>query len=274
MNLPYLVPRVVRHFLPERLTRWLLLRSLIIKPGLESADPGAAVRRYEGVLQEQSRSLKGQKVLVFGYGGRFDIGVSLLRASASHVTLCDPYAPLDHLHNAGLLASHPEYLVLVNQQPRPRPEYMELAESDVQTLAASSTARTFDVVISNSVFEHVEDAEGITESLARLTGTEGIHIHFVDLRDHYFKFPFEMLRYREDVWRRWLNPTSNHNRLRLWDYRRIFDKHFANLEILVLDRDEAAFKRVQDLIRPEFRSGNLQDDAVTLIRIVASIPRP
>ena len=46
MNLPYLVPRVVRHFLPERLTRFLLLRSLIIRPGLETTDPAKAVSHY------------------------------------------------------------------------------------------------------------------------------------------------------------------------------------------------------------------------------------
>ena len=33
-------------------------------------------------------------------------------------------------------------------------------------------------------------------------------------------------QYSELTWRRYLNPTSNHNRLRLWDYRRIFEGNF------------------------------------------------
>ena len=43
MNLPYLVPRIMRHFLPEGATRFLLLRSMIIKPGMETANAGSAV---------------------------------------------------------------------------------------------------------------------------------------------------------------------------------------------------------------------------------------
>ena len=46
MNLPYLVPRVIRHLLPERITRFLLLHSLVIRPGVETSDPDTAVRRY------------------------------------------------------------------------------------------------------------------------------------------------------------------------------------------------------------------------------------
>ena len=68
--------------------------------------------------------------------------------------------------------------------------------------------------------------DGITHALAGLTAAGGLNIHFVDLRDHFFRYPFEMLHYSEAAWRRWLNPTSNHNRYRVWDYRRVFEAAF------------------------------------------------
>jgi hypothetical protein len=114
--------------------------------------------------------------------------------------------------------------------------------------------------------------EGITRALAGLTKPEGIHIHYVDLRDHFFKYPFEMLRFSEGTWRRWLNPSSNHNRYRLWDYRRAFQACFGQVEIQILTREEEAFRKLLPRIRPEFLSGNLEEDAVGLIQVVASRP--
>ena len=102
MNLSYIVLRVIRHFLPEGVVRFMLLRSMIIKPGLETVDPQGAVLRYLEVLKSKRISLRGKRVLVFGYGGRFDIGVGLLGAGAGYVALCDRYARPDDRHNASV----------------------------------------------------------------------------------------------------------------------------------------------------------------------------
>jgi hypothetical protein len=254
-------------------TRFLLMRSFIIKPGLETADPAAAVERYAAALSAQNDSIGGKRILVFGYGGRFDIGVGLLDAGAAYVALCDRYARPDDVHNRQLLAAHGDCLYLDAGRPRPRRERMELIEADVRAVDAPSTNQGYDLAISNSVYEHLDDAAGTTQALARWTSPGGMHMHFVDLRDHYFKYPFEMLRYPESTWRRWLNPSSNHNRLRVWDYRRIFESHFEQVEISILERDEAAFRRVQHHIQPRFIAGNEAEDAVTLIRITARKPR-
>ena len=59
LNLPYLLPRLTRHFLPEKLVRALLLRSVIIRPGLETSNPFAAVQRYVDVLAGHGGSSAG-----------------------------------------------------------------------------------------------------------------------------------------------------------------------------------------------------------------------
>lgn len=273
MNPRYLVPRVVRHFLPERLVRFLLLRSMIIRPGLETVNAVAAVNRYSEALSSEHWSVEGKRILVFGYGGRFDVGIGLLEAGASYVGLCDKYAAPDDGHNQGLVSSHPSYLQLEGTKPRPRRQHMELIQADLANLAPPDLQKRYDLVISNSVYEHLEDPDGITSALARWSAPGGLQLHFIDLRDHFFKYPFEMLCYKESTWRRWLNPSSNHNRLRIWDYRRIFEKSFKEVQIATLERDEPAFTKIRHRIRKEFLSGVLAEDAVTLIRITARGPR-
>jgi len=272
MNLPYLIPRLARHFLPEKLVRALLLRSVIIRPGLETSDPFAAVQRYADVLSERGLSFSGKRILVFGYGGRFDIGFGLLKAGAAHVILCDKYAPADEAHNRQMFAGEGKYFIVENKGIRPRPEWMTLLESDIRDVHVTSQIEPVDIVLSSSVYEHLDDVEGITRALAGLTKPDGIQIHFVDLRDHFFKYPFEMLRFSENTWRNWLNPSSNHNRYRLWDYRRVFEACFGHVEVEVLSHEHEAFRKLAPHIRPEFVSGNLDEDAVTLIRVIASKP--
>ena len=272
LNFPYLLPRLARHFLPEKLVRVLLLRNIIIRPGLETSNPFAAVQRYADVLSERGLSFRGRRVLVFGYGGRFDLGFGLLMEGVSHVILCDKYAPPDETHNRQMFGAEEKYFHVEKQGLRPRPEYMTLIEEDIRDSEVTAEIESVDFVLSSSVYEHLDDVEGITRALARLTKPDGTHIHYVDLRDHFFKYPFEMLRFSENTWRTWLNPSSNHNRYRLRDYRRVFEANFGQVEIKTLACEEEIFRKQMPHIRPEFISGNLQEDAVTLIRVIASQP--
>ena len=256
--------------MPEKLVRALLLRGIIIRPGLETSNPFAAVSRYVDVLSVRGLSFQGKRVLVFGYGGRFDMGFSLLKEGAAHVVLCDKFAPTDEPHNRQLFGAEQKYFFADKAGLRPRPEWMTLLEDDIRELQVRGETELVDFVLSSSVYEHVDDVEGITRSLAALTKPDGLHIHFVDLRDHFFKYPFEMLRFSESTWRVWLNPSSNHNRHRLWDYRKAFEDCFANVDIEILSREDEAFRKLQPQIRPEFISGNMEEDAAATIRIIAS----
>ena len=272
MNLPYLIPRLIRHFLPEKLVRTLLLRNIIIHPGLETDNPFAAVKRYVDVLGEHGLSFQGKRVLVFGYGGRFDIGFGLLQEGAAHVILCDKYAPPDEAHNHRMFSAEEKYFLMQNKGLRPRPEWITLLEADIRDVNVTRKIEPVDFVISSSVYEHVDDVEGITRALAALTKADGLQIHYVDLRDHFFKYPFEMLRFSENTWRRWLNPSTNHNRYRLWEYRDAFKACFEQVEIKVLSREDEAFRKLLPRIRPEFVSGKIEEDAVGVILVLASKP--
>ncbi len=273
MNLRYLLLRLVRHFMPEGLARFLLKRRWIIKPGLESTDPFAASVRYVETLAEKGMSIEGKRVLVFGYGGRFAVGVDLLQRGAAHVVLCDHFVLLDSERNRELLPAYERYLKVDQDEVLPRGEFITLLHGDIREESIQRQISQVDVILSTSVFEHLDDVPGITTALAKLTAPGGVHLHFVDLRDHYFKYPFEMLKYSEGVWQNFLNPTSNLNRYRLNDYRREFESNFNSVEFDVLERLEDEFRKVERALRPEFKTGDIRVDAVTLIKVFASQPR-
>ena len=272
MNLPYLVPRLVRRFLPEKLVRALLLRSWIIRPGLETSNPAEAVYRYVDVLSKRGLSFKNKRVLVFGYGGRFDTGFGLLNEGASHVILCDKYAPPDEMHNRRLFSTEEKYFIAEKNKLHPRPEWITLLQADIRDVHVRGLVEPVDIVVSNSVYEHLDDVEGVTNALAALTKPDGIQIHFVDLRDHFFKYPFEMLRFSREIWLNWLNPSTHHNRYRLWNYRSVFEACFEHVDIEILTREVEAFQKIRPHIRPEFISGKIEDDAAATIRVFASKP--
>jgi SAM-dependent methyltransferase len=269
VNLRYLLLRFVRHFLPESITRFLLRRGLIIRPGLETREPASAVTRYRDALETRGASLTGKRVLVFGYGGNFAVGAELLRAGARHVVLLDRFAPPDDRRNRELVRAYPDYFSLRGEQVVTNEAFITLIHDDVKNVRTEK----FDLVLSSSVYEHLDDVDGLTKALAALTAPGGIHIHYVDLRDHYFNLPFEMLKFSEQTWKKWLNPTSNLNRFRLRDYQRVFEAYFSKVEINVLAREPETFARARRNIRPEFLTGDDAHDTVTLIEVIASQPK-
>ena len=272
MNLAYVMPRMVRHFMPDAVVRSLLRRSLLIQPGIETRDATGALKRYLDVLAERRLSFKGKRVMVFGYGGRIDVAVRLLKEGAAHVFLCDRYAPPDSAHNRRQLAANQSGVLVPHAVEPPHPELITFLHGDIREETLTRNIEPVDFVISNSVFEHLDDVDGTTSALAALTRPDGVHIHFIDLRDHFFKYPFEMLRFSEYTWRHWLNPSSNHNRYRLWHFRQAFARHFGNLDVCVLSRNETEFNKVRRHIRPEFISGRTDEDDVEVILVVAKEP--
>lgn len=251
--------------------RWMLKRSDFIQRGFETREPEIAADRYIQALNEVGRDISGGSVLVLGYGGYFGLGVALLRKGARHVTLCDPYAKLDHNANRALADSTIPYLQVIGRKTVVNPEWITLIHKDIQSVAPEFE-QSFDLVFSSSVYEHLENVDGTTAALAQVSSSGCFHLHFIDLRDHYFRYPFEMLCYTDWVWRTFLNPDSNLNRLRAWRYEAVFRKYFQNVKWETLESDLKGFLDAEKRIHPEFRSGEEQLDAITRIIVHASNP--
>jgi hypothetical protein len=271
-NLNYILPRVIRHFLPDAVVDYLLKHSLIIQPGLETLSPEKAVERYIEKLKLHKLSLVGKRVMIFGYGGNLTIGCLMLEAGARQLVLCERQGFSNDFDLEDLGKRFPQYLIKEGDRYTLDPKQIELFHGDIVELAAKKSFEKVDLVLSTSVFEHLTEPETVTKSLAQLTSPTGSHLHFIDLRDHFFKYPFEMLCYRKATWERWLNPTSNLNRLRIFDYRNLFQRHFSKINIVVEERDMDGFFISQARIQEQFISGDNEEDSITQIHLVANMP--
>jgi SAM-dependent methyltransferase len=265
----YVALRLVRHYLPDQVVHLLLHRGFIIRAGIETSAPAEAIRRFMDAIDGAGATVVGRRILIFGYGGRFDVAVELLRAGARHIVLVDPYAaPMQA--TAPLASAGSPFLEISGARAVPVPEWLTVVHAPLRQYL-SNGGGPVDIVLSNSVLEHVDDMAGAVAELARVTAPGGQHFHFVDLRDHFFKYPFEMLCYSERTWRRFLNPGSNLNRLRVWDYERLFSSSFPRVAVQVRYSDLPAFRATRPRIRPEFLSGDEDRDAVTQILLRASL---
>ena len=272
-SIKYLIPRIARHFLPESLAIWLLKHGWIIKPGLETISPQQAAERYSSHLGEHHLTLKGMRVMVFGYGGNLSIAAWLLSAGARHVVLVER-AGLPKKYDLDEIAKQfPQFFSKYSDGFKIDPQYISIFHYDINALAKENTFSPVDLVLTSSVYEHLEQPEVITHALAQLIDNGGSHLHFIDLRDHYFTYPFEMLCHSQSVWRTWLNPTSNLNRYRITDYLTLFKKYFLDVHLITEAADLPNFTKCKGRIRSEFLSGNDEMDCITQICLVASKPR-
>jgi hypothetical protein len=244
---------------------------LLIQPGLETRHPHAAAKRYLKVLEKQDKTLKGKRILVLGYGGYLGLGDALLKMGAKHVTLLDPYARSYERENLRLATKSNPFISSVGKQVIPNPDYLTLHHKPINEVSLEARERV-DYVLSSSVYEHLTHPLEVTRHLSNWTNADGSHIHFIDLRDHFFRYPFEMLSYSEATWRKFLNPSSHLNRFRIWSYEAIFQQVFEKVNLEIVEHDFQAYRKNVHRIRQEYISGDENRDAATKITIFASLP--
>jgi SAM-dependent methyltransferase len=242
-----------------------------VEPGLETRQPEAAADRYEAAVQAGGGRLKGKRILLLGYGGYFGLAVSFLERGVSHVVLVDPYARVNDEMNLALAQRETLFLSIEDGQVIPREEWITVDPNFLKDVILTEHDK-IDFIFSSSVLEHVSNPDELIRDLSRITHPEGLNVHFIDLRDHFFKYPFEMLCHSDRVWSRFLNPTSNLNRLRVWNYEDIFRRYFQKVELEIFERELATFEKTKRRIRPEFVSGDIEADCAARLRVNASLP--
>jgi len=273
MNFQYLSLRFIRHLLPEQWAVYFKYHRLFIRPGLETVDPAKAVEQYRQALSQFGIDLTNKKVMVFGYGGNITIGCELIVAGAEKVFLVEQKGFTSNLNLSQISLGYPSCFSHQSGKAIPNPQKIVVFHDSLNSISSQSAFEKVDLVLSSSVFEHLREPLEIASQLAEMTGPRGGQLHFIDLRDHYFKYPFEMLCYSDRAWNDWLNPGSHLNRLRIRDYRNIFIQFFNQVEIIADERDMEKFNLTRNRIRPEFLSGNELEDCTTRMHVFCSNPR-
>lgn len=160
---------------------------------------------YAAALPGGAAALRGARVLELGPGQSLG-SAALLACTGARVTVADRYlAAWDADYHPAV------FRALLKQVQAGRPDLSPAPlralldagdfAPDVLACLHVGTERldgvpdgAFDVVLSNAVFEHVEDVPAALANLARVTAPGGVHVHQVDFRDHRdFGRPLEFL---------------------------------------------------------------------------------
>lgn len=112
---------------------------------------------------------------------------------------------------------------------------------------------SIDIVFSNAVMEHVHNVRKAIDEIHRVTRNEGLGIHEIDLRDHFFaQTPLRLLQYPDWLWNlmTWFRPGYT-NRLRLADYIKLFESYgFEIGKYTVTRRHEGVLDHIE--LHPRF----------------------
>lgn len=180
----------------------------------QDASPEAIARDVDYALQitdfylDQipggARRLLNKSVLELGPG--YSLGTAILLAChGAQVTVADRYlSPWDSDYHGPFCRALLERLGSERTELDPTPVQamleadsfepsitgLHLGSEDLQDVADDA----FDIVLSNAVFEHVEDVPAAVGQLARITRQGGVGVHQVDFRDHRdFSRPLEYM---------------------------------------------------------------------------------
>lgn len=268
IDVPYMAKALLRHFTPVQ--AFYLLDAC--RGRLNSSE--VIVDRCFDYLQCMFRSAafdpRGKEIVEVGSGRFARLGVRLLKAGAARVRAMDLSAvPLNDPRHQEILRRDLELLSL-------DPTVLSRLEVVKTDASASNRAKpaSADLVFSISVLEHVRDPEALYRQCRDWLVPGGIMIHSVDFRDHdNFAKPFEMLKYSESVWRRFLDPPGgcHLNRLRVGDHvTAARAAGFTEVRTLPLEVAHKALERVRPLLDAKFIGRNAEDLATLSALVIAT----
>jgi SAM-dependent methyltransferase len=234
---------------------FLAMRLLGMGNGAEE-QPDAHLRRSYPGLGAGELALAGRHVVEIGSGRHARLALQLLAAGAERVTLVDYYAlPLDHPGQRATLLADCARLGLAWDDVRRR---VRPIAGEILDLAPADLGAPADLVLSSAVLEHVRDPAAILARCYAWLRPGGATFHMVDLRDHnfHFRYPFEMLAYSDQTWRRWIDLRGGFhvNRWRAHEHlQALADAGFVQITYAALASDPDALAVVRGRLDRRFR---------------------
>jgi SAM-dependent methyltransferase len=274
MRAKYVFMRLARRLLPDSLAYRMLSRDLLPVAALAEV-----FRTYAALLHDYSMPVRGRVIAECGPGTYNSAAFGLLRMGAAKVFLQEPFLhDQDYGRWKGRML---ELLHELDQDGPPKepgeapgaeakdslrpedilgPAAWNRARVDWQSCPAQATpcaADSLDLILSHHVLEHIPDIAAVFREQMRVLRPGGRLLHVVDLRDHYFAYPLEMLTFSRFAWERILTSPSRgagfQNRLRADDYEGLLAKAgFREIAWKALQEDGPELERVRPRLHPDF----------------------
>ena len=271
MRLVYVLRGLIRHQIPDR---WFFgLMNLFGNSTLSETDPDGSILELLRRLESIGIDLRGKHILDVGSGRYARVALRMLKAGADRVTLVDLYAvELAEPEHRSVLLQDCINLDLDAEDALAR---IRVYTGDVTSMPTATREQAADIVSSAATLEHARDPQAVLAKCWEWLKPGGLTSHFIDLRDHSFRFPFEMLTFSDRVWKRWLDPQGGFslNRWRLTDYVRAMQRiGFSGIEYEVLQTDEAGLRAVMPRLDEQFRGISTDVLSVLWVHLYARKP--
>lgn len=238
----YVGLRLARRFLlPDPVLRLAGRWIPYYRTNANEVDPRPVVEHYASALARSGRRLPADPVVLeIGSGATNAVGYALaqhgLAGAHGSIALFEPFAPLDEAAD--------------REHRRRLPAGLADRVRRTKTLD-SIPAGSVDLVLSNSVLEHIAEPVPTFAALRRVLAPSGLMLHAIDYRDHFFKYPYHFLLFSDDAWRRWLDP-GDLPRWRLGDHLRQLESAGFRVEVIESHSFDEAFERIAPRIHPRF----------------------
>lgn len=255
MNLYYLLAALVRRQVPT--PALYLAMKLRGTSNCGEASPDSYFHEWRAQMERSRLRLADAHVVEIGSGRYARMALRFLKSGARRVTLIDFYAlPLEHPDQRELLQQDCADLGLAWADVLRR---VTIINGDILAIDRADLGEPADLVLSSAVLEHVRDPQAI---LARCYGWlrhGGATLHMVDLRDHnfHFRYPFEMLTYSDQTWRRWLDLSGGFhvNRWRAHEHlQAMAEVGFQQITYEAIKADQSGLQAVRHRLAQRFRA--------------------
>jgi SAM-dependent methyltransferase len=236
----YVTLRMARRFLfteylANRLARWL--------PYYASSEnerhPDRIVTAYTNALSKVDLALTGKRVLEVGAGRTNAVGYGLVGGGAQSVVLLEPFVSFDPARDDAVRNANPAMAAIDPASVTRAVGFGHVSPSSVQLL------------LSNSVLEHVSDPNTFFADCLSALSSDGVMLHVVDYRDHFFKYPYAFLTFSKKTWDRWLNP-GDLERWRMYDHVEAMRAAGFDVSILHEESNPEEFATVRDQLDSGF----------------------
>lgn len=271
MNFTYLTKRLLRRYLPSSVFFKVMEYS---DCGNTAEDrPDDMFQRLRSRVQEVEFDLAGKHILEFGSGRYARLALWLLEAGADRVTMVDLHATsLNDSRHRDVLEQDCIRLGLDSSDALSR---ITLIADDFLATSPSSPEALADLIISTATLEHVQDPQLILDKTWQWLRPGGIASHEIDLRDHLFETPFEMLTYSDRIWDRWLDPKGGFhlNRWRLPDYLQAMENAgFVKIQYRTLQQEKEELLKILSRLDRQFRHIDTDSLSITVAHLYGNKP--
>lgn len=285
-HLPYIVLRLIRRNMPEKLAHRFMSRRHTPPESVYKT-----TRRYLDGLESAGLTQyfvlhPDAVVLEAGTGIYNPATAPFLLSGVSRLILLEPF--VGGGVKADLFCRRFDAILQVSQKD-PAYSLPKIADGPIVGSSASGlpdgielSARCWedtgladdsvDCIFSSSVLEHLRDPDAVLDECARILRPGGFMVNSVDMRDHFFRYPVEMLKFSRPMWERLTTQSGGsgyQNRWRLTHWLSALDERNFSTSVVPHIVSGELIERQRPFFDADFRELPLEDLRVLTATLVS-----